>query len=967
MILSKAISKITITALNVVLIVFFLIFIGFFYLMISSPKSIPQLAVVAEYFIRKNIDDVDIKIKNVQLDLKSTGRILVRLEEVECRAIVKNTNIFIKFPYIESKASLSQLLFGSWRDILKDVRFSNNMQFHTSERSSDRIAQNKHHASQAKKMLQSKFPYFSHVIQHLNGLSFYVINDNKDALEISIQSIQLRKLSRNIQDKLILQLISKVRIENDEVFCSAIVNFTEREINLSFDMLNFPINYLIKDTDLSNLNITKNAEISIASKGEYLEDIVQRGKIEVRYYYDDANIELGPAKQKNDLLSGFYEYNASKKELYINELQALYANIKLKGQIEFLKDAFYSDFQIENFNVQDLKIIKDFISGETYNWLLNNLKGGLIDHIKLDLNSRNQSLNNDFNLQIDLKDAVLDMGISGGLPIIEAPYVKISMNKDYSANIDAQHAKILDSEISEFHAIIEKRNNDDLYVLTAKCTIEGLVKNLLQVGEIYAKHKIKNLQILRPKGRAYTNLNLVIPLSKKNQDIQFSINSNLKNFYAEKILKQYSVSNADVNLHLDEGSLLLTGKGIINKYIGSNVTVSRNFDGSYTDIELRAYEDVKDLRRANFQVPKFIKGKLRGDLKIKAFDNGNIKAKAIFDLKNSHIDLGFLDAINKNTTLSLLNADFTITSKNSDFIAIDHYYLVGNNISSFGRGDIDFIKREINIESNKTLFSQSKINFSYHSKKDDHYIDIQSHALDLHQSDLTKIINSNKNNEDEKSSINLNADFDRIILKGGGSLFDTKIKSSYKNNELDNFYLNGLFYNGQKLEASYQDSRIWIKSGDAGSTFTALGMNEELQGGAMELEGVFSSQNSNSDLIFSGNLKIDDYKVYNTSFFTKLVSLSSSAPRYVIKEMLQTDSVPFKNLSSKINFEKGSILSIEEFSMIGEIYRIYGIGFLDLLENNIEFAGTIIPVNALNSTADNIPLINKLLLGGKSN
>ena len=209
---------------------------------------------------------------------------------------------------------------------------------------------------------------------------------------------------------------------------------------------------------------------------------------------------------------------------------------------------------------------------------------------------------------------------------------------------------------------------------------------------------------------------------------------------------------------------------------------------------------------------------------------------------------------------------------------------------------------------------------------------------------------------------------------------NSKIKIRIKKTYIDRInYINDLYgeinflnnkINNLELESEFQNKKeinLSIKTDNNLETITKLSTSNPkplikrykfIKGFE---EGYLDFYSSKRGDISNSLLIIDNFKVKEVPIFAKLLSLASLQG---IADLLTGEGIRFTDLEMKFSNKKG-LITIEEMYAIGPAVSILMDGYIES-RKLVSLRGTLVPATTINRTIASIPLLGKILVGGKT-
>ena len=342
-------------------------------------------------------------------------------------------------------------------------------------------------------------------------------------------------------------------------------------------------------------------------------------------------------------------------------------------------------------------------------------------------------------------------------------------------------------------------------------------------------------------------------------------------------------------------------------------------------------------------------------------NKNNVSFNSKIKLNNNSLLLNFLDYEKKENQNSLISVKGNIKKNNNlsfDLITLSEHnneiLIKGLDLNkNFEIIDIDDFN--LNYKNNKTILN--KLNLK--KVGSDFIIDGESF-------DASSIINNIMDNDGKSSS----------YFASLNSKIKIRIKKTYidRINYINNLYGDISFLNNKinnlELESEFQNKKkinLSIKTNNDLETITKLSTSypkplikryKFIKGFEEGYLDFYSSKRGN---ISNSLLIIDNFKVKEVPVFAKLLSLASLQG---MADLLTGEGIRFTDLEMKFSNQKG-LITIEEMYAIGPAVSILMDGYIES-KKLVSLRGTLVPATTINRTIASIPLLGKILVGGKT-
>ncbi len=149
---------------------------------------------------------------------------------------------------------------------------------------------------------------------------------------------------------------------------------------------------------------------------------------------------------------------------------------------------------------------------------------------------------------------------------------------------------------------------------------------------------------------------------------------------------------------------------------------------------------------------------------------------------------------------------------------------------------------------------------------------------------------------------------------------------------------------------------LTVDSNNAGSTLKVLRLYDNMRGGNLKIEAKRDKYKN-----FKGHARMWDFALVDTPVVAKVLSLASLSG---IVDMLTGEGLTFSHLIAPFSYTFSTKnLSTDGAKMFGSVLGMTVSGRYNLVDDDIEAKGMVIPAYSLNKFIGNIPLVGKVLAG----
>ncbi len=296
---------------------------------------------------------------------------------------------------------------------------------------------------------------------------------------------------------------------------------------------------------------------------------------------------------------------------------------------------------------------------------------------------------------------------------------------------------------------------------------------------------------------------------------------------------------------------------------------------------------------------------------------------------------------------------FSTRLKGAGELLVDKLDIVGNDL------DIKFSGRveNGNLYLNSSSFKLPDNDFSIEieSGKEKNAITIYGEEINL--SDILGLLGKNSNGLNKDIEISMNVD--NVIMKEGIVIKNAKLNVTCTKGNCKGSQFTGQFLeDSSNILAEYSGIGLEIYADNSGMLLRSLGISKSIKNG--KLSFYLSPQRESRE--HYGTLSISNFYIKDAPLLTTLLSMSSLPG---IVNAIKNEGVYFYKCNAPFSYKDGTI-EIEESWLEGAELGISTGGKLDIRNYKFQVAGQVIPAYSINKSLLKIPIIGKLLTGGKS-
>lgn len=228
----------------------------------------------------------------------------------------------------------------------------------------------------------------------------------------------------------------------------------------------------------------------------------------------------------------------------------------------------------------------------------------------------------------------------------------------------------------------------------------------------------------------------------------------------------------------------------------------------------------------------------------------------------------------------------------------------------------------------------------------------------------------NKEKAQDHQPMKVSVDAQKLLMDKGEVLYNSKIyfetdkQSDITWIEMDSKVGDGDMYLRFKPEEGTGKRTFRLESSDAGYTLKAFGLNDKVRGGKMTIYGQPQQGDNKGDLY--GKAVMENFRVVKAPALAKLLSVMSLTG---VQNLLNNEGLTFAKLESDFEWrfrEAGNLLVVKDGRTSGSALGLTFEGVVNQATDETDISGTVIPLSEVNNVIGNIPVLGKVLTGGKA-
>ena len=162
-----------------------------------------------------------------------------------------------------------------------------------------------------------------------------------------------------------------------------------------------------------------------------------------------------------------------------------------------------------------------------------------------------------------------------------------------------------------------------------------------------------------------------------------------------------------------------------------------------------------------------------------------------------------------------------------------------------------------------------------------------------------------------------------------------------------------------RLRPEGKGRELLIQSDDAGSTFRAFDITNNVMGGRLQVKATYDD--SLPDRPLKGRVLINGYRLTKAPVLAELLAVASVTG---IPDLLSGPGIGFSRFVAPFTLT-GDIVEFKDARTYGSALGFTAEGKINLKRQELDMRGTIVPAYSVNSIIGNIPILGTILTGAK--
>jgi len=604
-------------------------------------------------------------------------------------------------------------------------------------------------------------------------------------------------------------------------------------------------------------------------------------------------------------------------------------------------------------------------------WVVANLVGGIFSQARLSMTAR---LIGGAIDSVDIKSLDGSMKVRGTsinylnpLPIFSNIAASASFTADH-LSIDVTSARLdevrVERALIKFTGLKSKnvRTAIDMHVRGPASTIAVVLDH--EPLKLFGGLDLSPQQI---KGDVDARINFEFPLSTKLTAKMVNVNVDGRIFDATIDESPYGIgfSNGNLSLHVDNEKLEAVGVVRLNG-VRTLLDWRTNF-GADADIRNRIglsgqLNDRERQRVGMIPIP-FLTGPIQLDIDYSEYNDGHTVLVIDGDISLAKVDIDLIDwhkAVHEDGKFGM----FLVTQADGS-VDIERF--------KFSSGDMNVVARIVpkadftevfRIEFLELRFAENELRGVVDALPEGGYRIV----LDGNRLDVAPLLKKRRlpdvsyAPETQGVPLIIQANIGEVTDGPNRRLANVAVNARFDGQDWQAVIIDAEVGGSGHLDLKYQPTdlghSLQITSDDAGQALKSLNWTDRAQNGALAVSGVRTSLLDP----MVGNFKVTDYRLIEAPVLARLLQVASLTG--ILSALGQGGGLDFVTLDGEFSYLQGN-LKIKNARTYGSSIGITVEGLVNFETDTVDIKGTVIPAYTINRVLGAIPLLGRLLTGGK--
>jgi hypothetical protein len=528
---------------------------------------------------------------------------------------------------------------------------------------------------------------------------------------------------------------------------------------------------------------------------------------------------------------------------------------------------------------------------------------------------------------------------------------------------------------SEGHLTFTGLDEYDQY-LEVDLAIQGPAKRAIQLIDhkpLGLASKI-NIDPNQSSGDAKARLKLkfILEHDLTIDQVTVSATARLRKLSVANAILGRSISNGDLNLRLDNRSMVVSGKAHLGTIPGT-LEWRRNFDDKAPvqalyvlkgTVDDKQREEEFGLTFAPFS-PEFIHGPIGADVRWEILASGQGRMKTKLDL--SQASLALPEAGWSKPAGGAGSAEVDLILQGERITGIPSFTVAARDLKVRGSVAIDEASGRLErVDLAELAFGRTDLKGAIVAGADGGWT-VSAHGASFDLEPVIDDLFSDKSALKEtegKPNLSVAVDLDQVWIGPGQAIRQVRGTLARAGGKWRAVTLASVLVGDRTLTVRIEPGKdgnrnLTVVSNDAGETLRTFGYYENMVGGNLDIRGTFDDAAPGAPL--TGRLTATDFRVIKAPVLAHLVSYVALTG---IVDALQGPGLSFSDLDIPFTQHEG-VITLKDGRVHGSALGFTASGKIFTYAEVLDVEGTLVPAYAVNSALGNIPFIGGLFSGGE--
>ncbi len=467
------------------------------------------------------------------------------------------------------------------------------------------------------------------------------------------------------------------------------------------------------------------------------------------------------------------------------------------------------------------------------------------------------------------------------------------------------------------------------------------------------------------KGLIDGNLFIRFPLinALRTEEIEIKAKATSRSAMVPDIYAGRALNQADLNFDITSNGLLATGKGLIGPQPIS-LNWSEDFTGTKvapSRYEIKAQSSVATLAMLDIDVTGLASGTLDAAIDLDMKGPKLVRGQFSADARNVAFDMPLFGQVKAPGVPAQVAG---IMHQQGQQLVIDALSVSSAPVTLRGEARVPLATGRAQFEIGQFAFGRNRLSGAV-SFGDGGPVSLQIYGGTFDAKPMLNHLGSAtaQHPTASKSRTEITAKLDTVEMLGDINLRGLSAQATVVGDTLTRLTASGKLSGVAETRADVATigvSRVLtFNSSDAGQMGLALGLFKTGQGGALEL--VAEIQGSNSSLSINGHGKARNMRIIDTPVMARVLTLASLTG---LRDIATGRGILFETIDVPFKLQRG-IIDVTDARAIGPGLGLTLEGQILQSFSALNLRGVIIPSYTLNAAIGKIPVLGKVLTGGK--